>query len=210
MPDASTPAKAVIFDVGGVLIHMDWRAYDRFGVERGLPEREWLRILHQTDEYDAWQTGRGTAAEWRASIVRELRAHIGDRAEAFLEAWSAQPTPRHEPNIEMAQALIDAGYTVAVLSNAGPDLRDRIDETLGRSVAWHEIICSAEVGLAKPDPAIYRLVMQRLSLRPEQCFFIDDIRANVAAAQEVGWTAHRFKGDYAALQADLRDHGYEW
>jgi transposase InsO family protein len=33
---------------------------------------------------------------------------------------------------------------------------------------------------------------------------------NVAAAQEVGWTAHRFKGDYEALQADLRAHGYDW
>ena len=41
-------------------------------------------------------------------------------------------------------------------------------------------------------------------------FFIDDIKVNIAAAQEVGWTAHRFKGDYAALQADLRDHGYDW
>ena len=206
----SPAAKAVIFDVGGVLIHMDWKEYDRFAVERGLPEREWLRILHQTEEYNAWQTGRGSEAEWHASIMRELRAHLGDRSEAFIEEWLARPTPIHEPNIEMAQALIDAGYTVAVLSNAGPDLRERIDETLGRAIAWHDIICSAEVGLAKPDPAIYRLTMARLSLRPAQCFFIDDIRANVASAQEVGWTAHRFKGDYAALQADLRAHGYEW
>ena len=105
---------------------------------------------------------------------------------------------------------VGAGYTVAVLSNAGPDLRVNIDETLGRTIAWHDILCSAEVGLAKPDPAIYRLAMARLSLRPAQCFFIDDIRANVAGAQEVGWTAHRFKGDYAGLQADLRAHGYEW
>ena len=38
-------------------------------------------------------------------------------------------------------------------------------------------------------------------------FFIDDIKVNAAAAQEAGWTAHRFKGDYEALQADLRAHG---
>ena len=202
--------KAVIFDVGGVLMHMDWKAYDRFGVEHGLPEREWLRILHQTDEFDAWQTGAGTEADWHASILSGLRAHLGDGAEAFLEAWWQRPPGRHDRNIEMAQALVDAGHTVAVLSNAGPDLRAHIDKNLGRKVGWHDIIVSAEVGLAKPDPAIYHLVMQRLSVSPQQCFFIDDIRVNVAAAQEVGWTAHRFKGDYAALQADLRDHGYNW
>lgn len=204
------PDKAVIFDVGGVLIHQDWHEYDRFGVERGLPEREWLRILHQTEEFNRWQTGTGSEAEWRGSILAGLREHIGERAESFLKEWFARPPGRHEPNIEMAAALSRAGHTVAVLSNAGPDLRARIDENLGREVGWDDIVVSAEVGLAKPDHAIYRLVMERLSLSPEQCFFIDDIKVNVAAAQEVGWTAHRFKGDYAALQADLRDHGYDW
>lgn len=210
MPDQSHPDKAVIFDVGGVLMHMDWKEYDRFGVERGLPEREWLRILHQTDEFNAWQTGAGSEEDYQQSILDGVREHIGDRAEAFVTEWFHQPPGRHEPNIEMAQALIEAGYTVGVLSNAGPDLRDRIDENLGRKVDWHDLVVSAEVGLAKPDHAIYHLVMERLSLRPEHCFFIDDIKVNIAAAQEVGWTAHRFKGDYAALQADLRNHGYDW
>ena len=131
---SNPPAKAVIFDVGGVLIQMDWKEYDRFAVERGLPEREWLRILHQTEEYNAWQTGRGSEAEWHASIMRELRAHLGDRSEAFIEEWLARPTPRHDPNLDLAEALIGARYTVAVLSNAGPDLRANIDETLGRTI----------------------------------------------------------------------------
>ena len=204
------PPKAVIFDVGGVLMHMDWHEYDRFGVEQGLPEREWLRILHQTDAFNRWQTGAGSEPEWHGSILEELRTHVGERAESVLDAWFARPPGRHEPNIAMAEALIASGHTVGVLSNAGPDLRARLDESLGRTIAWHDLVVSAEVGLAKPDHAIYRLVMERLSLTPEQTFFIDDIKANIAAAQEVGWTAHRFKGDYAALQADLRAHGYSW
>lgn len=209
MPDTPTSRRAVIFDVGGVLIHQDWHEYDRFGVERGLPEREWLKILHQTDAFERWQTGQGSEAEWHGSILARLREHIGERAESVRAEWFARPVARHEPNIEMARALIAAGYTVGVLSNAGPDLRERIDENLGE-VGWHDVVVSGEVGLAKPDHAIYQLVMERLSLSPAQYFFIDDIKVNIAAAEEVGWTAHRFKGDYAALQADLRDHGYDW
>jgi len=201
---------AVIFDVGGVLMHMDWHEYDRFGVEQGLPEREWLRILYQTDAFTRLQTGTGNEADWIASVLTELRIHVGARAEAVMETWLARPPGRHQPNIEMADALIAAGHTVGVLSNAGPDLRGRIDEDLGRRIPWHDLVVSAEVGLAKPDPAIYHLVMERLSLTPEQIFFIDDIKVNIAAAQEIGWTAHRFKGDYDALQADLRAHGYDW
>ena len=210
MPPSPSSAKAVIFDVGGVLMHMDWHEYDRFGVDHGLPEREWLRILYQTDAFHRLQTGTGAENEWRETVLEGLRAHVGARAESVLEDWFARPPGRHEPNIEMAEALIAAGHTVGLLSNAGPDLRDRLDEDLGRRIAWQDLVVSAEVGLAKPDHAIYHLVMERLSLAPEQIFFIDDIKVNIAAAQEVGWTAHRFKGDYAALQADLRAHGYDW
>lgn len=202
--------RAVIFDFGGVLIHQDWDDYDRFGVDWGLPPRAFLDILYHNAHWQRWQTGAGDRETWRGHVRREIRSHIGDRAEAMLAAWDARPVPTHETNLDLARALRAAGHTIAVLSNAGPDLRRTMREVHAIDVDWHDIIVSAEVGLAKPDLRIYRLTMQRLGVSPDSVFFIDDIKANVAAAQEVGWTAHRFKGDYAALQDDLRAHGYDW
>ena len=69
---------------------------------------------------------------------------------------------------------------------------------------------SGEVGLAKPDPRIYHLTTTRLAVPPRNIFFIDDIKANIAAAEAAGWTGHRFKGDYEALHASLSAHGYHW
>ena len=81
------------------------------------------------------QEGTASEADWHVSILGGLREHIGDRAAAFLRDWWTRPPSRHEPNIEMAGTLVTAGYTVAVLRNAAPGLRERIDENLGRKSA---------------------------------------------------------------------------
>jgi putative hydrolase of the HAD superfamily len=59
------------------------------------------------------------------------------------------------------------------------------------------------VGLRKPDPAIYRLVCERLGVGPEGCLFIDDVEANCAAAAELGMAAVRFRDNSQAI-ADIR------
>ncbi len=202
--------RAVIFDFGGVLIHQDWDDYDRFGTDWGLPQRAFLDILFHNEHWQRWQTGAGTREAWLDHVRREVRSHIGHRAGEMLAAWDTRPVPTHDANLDLARALHNAGHTIAVLSNAGPDLRRVMRDVHAIDVEWDDIVVSGEVGLAKPDQRIYRLTTERLGIAPRNVFFIDDIKANVAAAEEAGWTAHRFKGDYEALQADLRAHGYDW
>ena len=67
---------------------------------------------------------------------------------------------------------------------------------------FDDILASHLVGLRKPDPAIYRLIEQRSGSQPEDCVFIDDLAANVAAAQALGWHAIRF-GDGTDLAGEL-------
>jgi HAD superfamily hydrolase (TIGR01509 family) len=92
---------------------------------------------------------------------------------------------------------------VSILSNADASLRDRLRDGHRIHDLFDDVVCSADVGLAKPDAAIYRLAAERLGLPPAACVFVDDLPANVEAAREVGMQGvhHRVdKGDDLAAQ----------
>ncbi len=69
------------------------------------------------------------------------------------------------------------------------------------------VIVSGDEKLVKPDPAIYRLLLERYRLSAADCLFIDDVAANVEAARGVGMYGHHFK-DPDGLADQLRHHGF--
>ncbi len=77
------------------------------------------------------------------------------------------------------------GLKLGIISNATPSFREAIDR-VGLTPYFDTVIISAEVGLAKPDPAIFRLGLARLNLEAGETFFIDDLSKNVQAARDVG------------------------
>lgn len=203
--------RAVLFDFGGVLLRQDWEEYDAFNEREGLPRRALQRALYGTEEWRALQTGRiSDRATWRAAAIASLAEHCGERAEGLFEEWYSRPVRLHDPNIALAKALRAAGIRIGLLSNAAPDLETRITADFGVDIDWDDRVISGLVGLAKPDPAIYRLAAERIGLPEAACFFIDDLDENVAAARSVGMRAHYFRGDYTALHTALRAAGYDW
>ena len=60
---------------------------------------------------------------------------------------------------------------------------------------FDDVVVSAEVGLAKPDPEVFRLAARRLGLPPAECVFVDDWDVNVGAAREVGMAAILYRAD---------------
>jgi putative hydrolase of the HAD superfamily len=93
---------------------------------------------------------------------------------------------------EFTQELRSRGLKLALLSNAGLSLRAVLQ-------AWELVplfdcvVISAEVGMRKPDPAIYRHASDCLEIPPEACLFVDDREGNVNAALELGMHAVRFE-----------------
>ncbi len=85
----------------------------------------------------------------------------------------------------MPGSCLRPAHRVGILSNADLSLRQRLGE-LGIADLFDDVICSAEVGMAKPEPAIYRLAAGQLGLPPEACVFVDDYEPHVIAAEEVG------------------------
>jgi len=92
----------------------------------------------------------------------------------------------------MDQALFDfirslrPRFRTALLSNAWSGARQVMKERYNMLSAFDVSIFSAEIGLAKPDPAIYHYLLDRLAISPEKTVFIDDVKENVESAINVG------------------------
>lgn len=157
--NASEP-RAVILDFGGVIWNMRWDVGQALEAEHGLPDLAGER-----------RAGAGGARGACAAAPLHL-------------AWREAQGPVAE-NIATVRALRPP-YRLAILSNADLTLRARIAERLGIGELFDDIVCSAEVGLATPDPAIYALVCARLDLPPAACVFVDDREPNVRAAEAHG------------------------
>jgi putative hydrolase of the HAD superfamily len=94
--------------------------------------------------------------------------------------------------------------STGILSNAWSDAREAI-KTYVNDTQFDDLICSAEVGLAKPDRRIYELALARLRVQPAQTIFIDDVQSNVEAAQAIGMAGVRFLNT-AQTMAEIEQH----
>jgi len=104
------------------------------------------------------------------------------------------------------RALVDAirrlhaDYRTGIISNALSDTRRVLVDTWRIVDAFDVIILSAEVGVMKPEPRIYHLALQSLSVEPQEAVFIDDFERNVQGAQNVGLHAIHFRTPQQALE----------
>jgi HAD superfamily hydrolase (TIGR01509 family) len=96
-------------------------------------------------------------------------------------------------------------YTTALLSNAWDDLRPLLVDFWKIADAFEQIFISGEMGMAKPDPAIFQEVVKRLEVDPEEIIFVDDFIENVEAARAAGWNAIHFHSREQTL-AELAEY----
>jgi putative hydrolase of the HAD superfamily len=211
--------EAFIFDFGGVIIpgspsiddpDSPWARLER---EHGLPGGAvWNAIYLENAAWLELRVGRSSFDEWRATSVANLaRLASPAVAETAVAAFWAErenlaaPPSFNAGMVELVTLLRDR-YRVGLLSNAAPGLEDELRGHYRIYDLFHDVINSATVGLAKPDPAIFALAARRIGVPAARCFFVDDLAHNVAAAREAGMQAHRFLG-YDGLVAELRSAG---
>jgi len=105
--------------------------------------------------------------------------------------WSASAGEVDEEVLAVIRGL-RGRCRVALLSNATTRLRADLDR-LGLTAVLDEVFSSAELGLAKPDPDVFRVVCARLGVAPAECGFVDDTAGHVRAAEAVGLVGHRYR-----------------
>ena len=177
--------KAVIFDFGGVLM----RTVNP--LPRHELEQRFGQPLFESSLWDDVRLGHISDAEFWADVGRRLGLDTEATAE-FRRAFRAGDR-LDEELVAFIRHLRGEGYRTALLSNA-PDNLPQIVEQMGIANAFDVVVISSCEGLMKPDPAIYQLTLERLGVAAEEAVFVDDFRENVAAAQQVGLHATRFRG----------------
>lgn len=196
--------KAIIFDIGGVLLRTEDRSSrsaleDRLGLARG--EADFL--VFDSDMGRAAQLGRVTPEE----LWRWLQAHLGLSNAGLVgfqrDFWAGD---------RMDVALVDfvrslrPAYRTAVISNAQGNLPQLLSETYPMADAFDLIVYSAAEGVMKPAPEIFLRTLDRLGCAPDEAVFIDDFAHNVEGARAVGMHAIHFTAGID-LPAALWAHG---
>jgi putative hydrolase of the HAD superfamily len=196
--------RAVLLDMDGVIRH--WHGTDRAAEEAGgLPPGTLARFMFDVPEYAATQVGGATWFEWVSALERVLGAEFGrERARQAAEVWSLG---RGEVDDEMVDLIrrLRLQVPVGLLSNA----TDRLAEDLehhGLHEAFDVVLSSAQLRMAKPDPAIFRHAAEAMGHQPEDCFFADDLLENVEGARSIGMRAAVFTSR-AQLEAELSTLG---
>jgi putative hydrolase of the HAD superfamily len=181
-PDATK--KALLVDFGGVLTSDIWTSFAAFCERRGLDSGAAKQLFR--DNPDALSTLRGmeTGEIEPAEFERRFAALLGTEPEGLVEGLFAGLEP-NEPMLEAVARARAAGVPTGLISNSW--VMDHYTEEI--RAAFDEVVISAEVGLHKPEPEIYRLAARRLDVDPTDCVFVDDLRENCDGAERVGMTA---------------------
>lgn len=194
----------MIFDFGGVVVDWDMRHLFR-------------QVFDDHDEMETFLAEVLTPAEnLRCDLGTPLATVVGELAERHphhrgaLEAWRdrwIETIPREIPGTaDLIDELIAAGHPVLGLSNFSAETFPWCRRRYPVFERFDGIVLSGEVGVSKPDPAIYRLVCERNGIEPSDAVFLDDSPTNVAGARAVGMPAFLFTGVAQARQ-DLRSVG---
>lgn len=184
-PNANIPApiKAVIFDIGGVLVRTEDLTSRRAWETRfGLPDWGLAKLVFDNPVAVEATLGRATTADvWRHVGVRlglndtelaqlEHDFWLGDRYDTDLIAWIGSLRPR---------------VRTGILSNAWDWMPTRHAPYINPTV-FDVIAYSQDIGLAKPVPESFHYVLDALSVRPHEAIFVDDFPENIAAANALG------------------------
>jgi epoxide hydrolase-like predicted phosphatase len=177
---------AVVFDIGSVLEVIDDRIFpapaeQRLGLSSGA-------VAAASDFGRDAGVGELTEAEVRAHWQSRLALSDPQADELMADYWRWYTGTLDRALVDWFAGVRGRGLKAGILSNSGPGAREA-ERHWGFEEMTDLIVYSHEVGLAKPDPAVYALTTERLEVEPDQVVFLDDVRINVEAACAAGWHA---------------------
>ena len=197
--------KNIVFDMGGVLIDYNpekalYGELDKESADIALAEIFRNNIWSEKDR------GVISAEEILALKGGLIPAHAYDKvAEMVMNLYPFMPP--FEETEKIVKRLKSNGYRIFLLSNASLDFYDEKKNIPALSY-FDGYLISADYKLIKPEKEIYLTLFSKFNLRPEECFFIDDVEANCEASRSLGMKAFRLqRGDYEGLINALKENG---
>lgn len=180
--------RAVLWDFGGVLSTSPFEAFARFERERGLPEGFIRRVNATNPDTNAWARFERSELDldgFAVAFAEESEAlghRIDGREVLALLAGDLRPHV-----VEAVRRCRAAGLLTALLTN-NVGAMDGWQGTLALGELFDVVVESSKVGVRKPDPAAYELVLDELGVPAAEVVFLDDLGINLKPARAMGMT----------------------
>jgi 2-haloacid dehalogenase len=196
----TTNIKAIIFDFGGVLV--DWSPHNLY--------RHYFDQPHEIDRF----LKEINFAEWNAQqdkghpfaqAVAEHSTKFPQYAQlirAYHERWEDSIVGPIDGTIAILKKVKQLGYPVYGLSNWSAETFPLVREKFKFFDVFDGIVLSGEVKMIKPDPQIFRLLLEKFDLKAQACLFIDDSQINIKVAGDMDFQTVHFQSP-AQLEAEL-------
>jgi putative hydrolase of the HAD superfamily len=202
----------IIFDMGQVLIDYCPERYTAAFLSDGSCHEDCELVTKVLFEGETWKqldAGKITETEALTKMLSQLPSRLHRSARALFYGWQTYIRPIPETN-RLAFALKNAGYKIYILSNTGVRLHVYSHRIPAFSII-DGAVYSADVQQVKPYADIFRTLLSRYSLKPEESFFIDDNADNIQMAASLGLQVHQFdKTKFSTLEQDLHSAGINW
>lgn len=200
--------RAVVFDYGMVLTGpRDEAAHNALLRITGLdPDR--FETLYWADRH-AYDEGKLTGLQFWQKFVRDAGLNLPPATVDELNLWDARMWTTQDPAmLAWQRAVKQRGLRTAILSNMGDSVLANMERELNWLPQFDVLVWSYQYGVAKPEPAIYRLVLEKLGTKPAETLFLDDKPINVDAARALGMKALVFS-TVDQLRVDLVTKGLD-
>lgn len=199
--------RAVIFDYGMVISNpADPAAHERMIAVSGLTREELDRCYWQNrHSYDLGMKG---TTFWNKVASDAGTSFTPERVEELIESDILMWTSLNEEMLGWVVALQNAGFRTAILSNMVWELMEYMQQEFGWLAHFQHHTWSCELGIGKPDPAIYIHTCKELDVLPSETLFLDDKPENIVSAEKVGLQAIQFS-TIEKLRKDLVARGLQ-
>jgi putative hydrolase of the HAD superfamily len=180
--------KFVYFDIGGTLF--DFQP-SLMGVAKAL-DRPFAEIKTIFEEFDMPVCrGEMQPQELWQKFKDGTRFKTKITEENFMDFWVDNFVPFQEMNDLMIK--LSKRYPIGLLTNVYPGAYDlMIKKGKIPNIPYTSVIQSCEIGIVKPLPAVFELAEQKIKVKPEEIFFIDDSEKNIKYAKTRNWKTHQF------------------
>lgn len=190
--------KAVIFDIGGVLLHNNSQEKERaWEAQAGLPEGAIFKFINRSGLGNAATRGKMSRQELWSKASEHFKIDL-----AQIQAFEANLVDTEVFNTELADFLqtLRPKYKTALLSNAWPGMREALNSKYGLDKLVDIEIFSAEEGMLKPETMFYQVALIRLQVRGYEAVFLDDNAVNVDAASLFGIQSIQYRNNEQAIK----------
>ena len=200
--------KNIVFDMGQVLMKFDEDFFiERLGISDPEDRKLLKREVFDTVEWVRMDRGDLKDHEVFEIVKKRIPERLQEAAGKLIFDWY-DPVVPIEGMADLAAELKNKGYGIYLLSNASHRQKE-----YWLNVPGHEIfegsVVSADCGILKPQPELYRILLEKYGLEADECVFIDDFKLNCEGAFRCGMHPVIFRQDIELLKKDLRELGVD-